>query len=373
MKDQRGLIKFFYLIALLLLGILIWGYFQGRNGNLTGRAVALDNALTDTLAASGFVNSDIVSQFREERRSGVFIWIEFFKEVRLPKNELALPVVEKLRALSKKHSCFFASNGEAGSKITVELSFSGKLFSKLVLDPAAGAPAAAVVAGKPGKKIAIVIDDVGYNDNLAPFLNLGIPITFAILPHERFSKIIAGELSKKGMPYILHLPLEPEQYPAVDPGKAALLIKMTDKEIEDKFLSDLASVPGAKGVSNHMGSRFSSNAEKMRVLLKLVKAKDLFYFDSYTSSSTKAGRVAREIGLPFEENSIFVDLQDTPEFMQKQFDYALKKVNRYGQIAVIGHIQKKSLPQALGAVIGKFRENGVEFVYLPDIIKPVKR
>jgi len=365
MKGQKGFIRFIYIIALLLLGIVIWGFFQSNRGNLSERSVALDNEVTDALNASGFSNAGIVSQSREERRSGAAVWIEYYREIKLPANTGIGTVERKLRAAALKRGCTLNLVKSEGSKTVFEMRFGDKLLSKLVVDAevrAAAAPGA-------GKKIALVIDDVGYNDALGPFLDLGIPVTFAILPYEHFSKIVAAELSKKGMPYILHLPLEPEQYPKVDPGKAALLIKMTDQEIRKKFLSDLASVPGVSGVSNHMGSRFSSNPAKMRVLLELVKENNLFYFDSYTSSATKAGKIARELGVPFEENSIFVDLKDDPEFMKKQFEFALKLINKFGSCAVIGHIQKKALPGALKDVIATYRKNGVEFVYLPELVK----
>ena len=372
MNDQKGLLQFVYIIALLLLGIIIWGFFQSKTANLTELSVTLDNELNDTLNAEGFVNSDLVGQYREERRSGSSVWIEYYREMKLPKNLSQETLKEKLLAVAQKHGCTLSALISAGSRSEFDIYYGRKLFSKLVLEPSRLSPSA--LAGRRGRRIAVVIDDVGYKNDLGPFLDVGIPITFAILPHERFSKTIAFELTAKGMPYILHLPLEPERYPAVDPGKAALLIRMTDSEIESKFLSDLASVPGVSGVSNHMGSRFSANAEKMRILLKLVKAKNLFYFDSYTSSSTKAGRVAREIGIPFAENSIFVDLEDNPEFMKKQFGVALKLTKKYGSCAVIGHISKKSLPGVLREASALFKANGVEFVYLPEIIStPGKR
>lgn len=106
----------------------------------------------------------------------------------------------------------------------------------------------------------------------------------------------------------------------------------------------------------------------MRVLLKSVKEKGLFFFDSYTSTSTKSAGVARELGLPFEENSFFVDLKDEPAFMDAQFQKALKKAKKYGSCAVIGHIHKKSLEGSLRTAMKLYRDNGAQFVYLNDLM-----
>src|SRR3972149_9236268 len=54
-------------------------------------------------------------------------------------------------------------------------------------------------------RIAIVIDDVGYDDKIfRKFTQLGVPVTFSILPGERYSKYIAGEASRLDYEIMLH-------------------------------------------------------------------------------------------------------------------------------------------------------------------------
>lgn len=367
MNGQKGFIKLAYVGALFLLGLLIWAFVQTKTGDLTEISVSIDNELTDTLVKLGFKNEDITSQSREEKKQGAKVWIEYYREIKLPKRTAVGEVETNLRAIAAKHRVSFKTEAKDAGRTVFEMRASKILLSRLVID-------AGTKTGRAGAaKVAVVIDDLGYTKDLKAFLELGIPITFAILPNERYSKTIAAELASKKMPYLLHLPLEPDNYPKMDPGKAALLVSMTDSEIEMKFISALASVPGAAGVSNHMGSRFSSSAPKMRALLELVKDEGLFYFDSYTSSSTKAGKIAREIGLTFAENSVFIDVSDDKESMKIQFERALKKASKQGSIAVIGHISKKALPEALKEAIELYRRNGVQFVYLPDIVKKNKR
>jgi len=294
------------------------------------------------------------------------VWVEYYREMNLPDKADLKAVEEKLSLLANRYKVSYRAAQGDGSKTAIEIFDGKKLFSKLVFDAPAG-------QGQPGqKKIAIVIDDVGYSKDLSRFLDIGIPITFAVFPHERFTKAVCDELSRKKMPFILHLPMEPDAYPKVDPGKAALLIKMSDAEIKKIFLSDIASTPGAVGVSNHMGSRFTSNLEKMRVVLKLVKDKNLFYFDSVTSTATQAGKAAREAGIQFAENTIFLDNIDELAVTKKQIQYALKKAIKRGRIAVIGHISRKYLPEAIKESIPDFKKNGVEFVYLTDIVSQAK-
>lgn len=230
-------------------------------------------------------------------------------------------------------------------------------------------PPAGVPAPVPSNKVAIVLDDAGYTRDVSKFLDLGIPITLAIMPYERYSKAIAQELTEKHIPYILHLPLEPERYPDVDPGKAALLLSMTDDEARAKFKSDIAAVPGITGVSNHMGSAYSVSEPKMRTLLKLVKEEGLFYFDSYTATKTRAKAAAETVGLPFAENTMFLDLKDDPSSMKKELETLKKRTLRRGKAIAIAHVHKKHIVPALAEAIPEFKKAGIEFVYLKDLVQ----
>jgi polysaccharide deacetylase 2 family uncharacterized protein YibQ len=144
---------------------------------------------------------------------------------------------------------------------------------------------------------------------------------------------------------------------------------MNDDEIKQKFLSDLSSVPGVVGVSNHMGSRFSADAAKMRVLLSLVKESKLFYFDSYTTPHSTAGRVARELKLASATNQSFVDVKDDTDALQHQFDVILKKFKTTDHFIDNGHVQKINLIAVLKKNIPRFKQQGIEFVYLPEMIE----
>ena len=53
---------------------------------------------------------------------------------------------------------------------------------------------ASVFEHKP--RIALIIDDLGYNQSrVLPFLDLGVPITFSILPHLMYSERLAEALT----------------------------------------------------------------------------------------------------------------------------------------------------------------------------------
>ena len=122
-------------------------------------------------------------------------------------------------------------------------------------------------------RVAIVIDDFGPNLEIAKrFLELPIAITFSILPHQRYSQEIAELAHANHRQVILHMPMEPQGYPKVQPGKGALLLSMSREAVQQSLNNALDATPHVTGINNHMGSRFTENAALMKTVLDDAKS-----------------------------------------------------------------------------------------------------
>lgn len=225
------------------------------------------------------------------------------------------------------------------------------------------------------KHVAIVIDDIGWmkGEKLQEFLKLGIPLTFAILPGEPFSQKNADEVHAAGQEVILHLPLEPENSERNKPGPYAILDTMSREEISRTFRQDVASVPHAVGVNNHMGSRFISDRIGMKTLMKELKARGLFFMDSRTSPKSVAKRVAHEERVPYLENQVFLDNVDEEQAIIKQLERLISIADKTGSGVAIGHIQRGHIIGALVKMIPKFKQKNIEFVALSKMLKTTKK
>lgn len=126
-------------------------------------------------------------------------------------------------------------------------------------------------------RVALIIDDVGYNKRIAEgFLKLDAVLTFAIFPHSPHRNAIARMAVADGTEIMLHLPMEPMGYPKYDPGPGVLLSTMNTKELLAQLNANLESVPGIKGVNNHMGSKLTTDAKRMAEILRALKKRKLF-------------------------------------------------------------------------------------------------
>ena len=82
-------------------------------------------------------------------------------------------------------------------------------------------------------RIAIVIDDFGYNgsETTMGILGLDFPITISVLPHCPHTTDIAHAAHRVGKEVIVHIPMEPRGYPEVDTGEGALMRGHTREQL----------------------------------------------------------------------------------------------------------------------------------------------
>jgi hypothetical protein len=127
---------------------------------------------------------------------------------------------------------------------------------------------------KDGLRVSIVIDDLGEDYRaFKELVAMDVPFTYSVLPFRTHSVRIANEASTKNGEVILHLPLEPWNSTNHAINHGTLLTSMDNDELQIELAQNLEAVPHLSGVSNHMGSKFTEDYEKMEIVLKAVKGK----------------------------------------------------------------------------------------------------
>ena len=209
-----------------------------------------------------------------------------------------------------------------------------------------------------GIPVAIIIDDIGYDRKMAEgFLDLDVPLTFSVLPEGTFNHSIIDQALKKDIEIMLHLPMEPGNYPSVNPGPGALLSSMKPDELIAQLNANLDRVPNVKGVNNHMGSKLTASSEQMRQIFTILKKRGLFFVDSRTTADTLCRPSAELLHLPFAERDVFIDHEQTRKFVRKQMKLLVKRAKQQGYAIGIAHphpvtleVLKEMLPDLKKAV-----------------------
>jgi hypothetical protein len=195
-----------------------------------------------------------------------------------------------------------------------------------------------VAAGKSLPLVAIIIDDIGHDRKIAEkFFTLNAPLTYAVLPHSRFCREIAVLAARKGYEVMLHLPMEPNEYPLVDPGPGALLAAMTPDERIDQLKRNIDAVPHVKGVNNHMGSKMTTLSDEMNQVFGILKQRGLFFVDSRTTAATQTRSSAKLFKVPYAERDVFLDHVQKKDAIRRQIDHLVNIAEIHGKAVAIGH------------------------------------
>ncbi len=146
-------------------------------------------------------------------------------------------------------------------------------------------------------RLAILLDDAGQNEDLVPAASaLPTQVGIAILPFLPRSAETANAVHAAGHEVWLHLPMEPEDYPANKPGPGAVLVGMTTDELRTTVHSALNNVPHAVGVNNHMGSKATADLKTMTWIMQELSARGMAFIDSRTTISDGGGEGGQRPG-----------------------------------------------------------------------------
>ena len=187
-------------------------------------------------------------------------------------------------------------------------------------------------------KIAIIIDDIGYDKNIAQkFLDLGAVLTFSILPHSTYDKKIARIAHSKGFDVMLHLPMEPNEYPLINPCPGVLLTSISPDQLINQLNEDLDAVPFIKGVNNHMGSKMTTIAPQLYQIFSILKKRKLYFIDSRTTVDTLCRPSAQLLHVSFGQKDVFIDHIPKPDFIREQIHRLIKIAGSHGEAIGIAH------------------------------------
>lgn len=232
---------------------------------------------------------------------------------------------------------------------------------------APSAPAAPPAPDKPGQpRLVIVIDDLGQNQEQAKdLLDLGLPLTFSVLPNLPATRDVDALAAKAGMEVILHQPMEAATQPREEP--ATLKPTMSVPEVAAILAANLAQLPHAAGVSNHTGSKATEDPALMAAVMTALKDKGVFFLDSLTTSKSAAAAQAARLGVPSLARTVFLDNERGQQAALLQLAQAEKEARAKGRAIAIGHPYPETIA-ALSAWSVR-RDKTVRLVTLGSLIK----
>ena len=251
----------------------------------------------------------------------------------------------------------------------------------LPVSPTKVSPTAAPVRPYPkgAGQIALVMDDVGMDAvHSARLLNIAPPaVTLAFMVEGQATQTLAAQAQAAGHSLILHLPMEPLPHPsATTPplGPYGLRVGMDSATIAGLVVQNLALLPQAEGVNNHMGSHFTQWEAGMQVVLSELNARGLYFLDSRTAAPTATQGAAAGLPIGLAMREVFLDHNPTVEAVRAQLHIAVKLAQTRAKkgntlpVVVIGHPLPATL-EVLAADLAEVQAAGIVLVPLRAAVR----
>ncbi len=205
--------------------------------------------------------------------------------------------------------------------------------------PSTAEPGSTGAAGSLPPTIAIIIDDMGHNlEEGERLARIEQPLTLAFLPYRRHTVSLAKLAHRQQKEIMLHAPMANTRDFALGPG--GLTSDMDENSITLTLRRALQSIPYVQGVNNHMGSLLTQKLQPMDWVMRELRQYPLYFVDSRTIASSVAGEVAEAYQIPSLTRDVFLDHEQTEEFVDRQFKLLIKRAQENGSAIGIGHPHK---------------------------------
>ena len=226
-------------------------------------------------------------------------------------------------------------------------------------DDLSKSPRKALPAGSRAK-LAIIIDDVGTDEQAQKLIALPVRVTPSIFPPE-YQRKDTRSLARGFEHYAIHLPMEAS---SAKNNSATLRTSDNYEKLRGVIAKLRADFPNAKFINNHTGSKFTADERAMQNLLRAMNEHGFLFIDSRTSPATKAKVAMNGLGMRYVHRDVFLDNQNSVAAVRKKLREAVALAKKQGYAIAIGH-PKSSTLRALensADILGE-----VDLVYLDEI------
>ncbi|TYQ16266.1 UNVERIFIED_CONTAM: hypothetical protein Cloal_2789 [Acetivibrio alkalicellulosi] len=220
-------------------------------------------------------------------------------------------------------------------------------------------------------KLAIVIDDFGSSrDGVDEMMSIERPLTFAVMPFLDYSQTDAQKAHDRGHEIIIHLPMESVHGKKSWLGSRPVMTDMESSEVMEIVMDSIKSVPYAKGLNNHMGSKATSNEKILASIMDVLSEKDLYFLDSLTTTSPVGKKIAQQKGILYYERDVFLDGQKPKSYIKDQLEKAGEIALKRGYALAIGHVGiegGKVTAEAINEMLPEFDKRNIQLVFVSQL------
>lgn len=218
-------------------------------------------------------------------------------------------------------------------------------------------------SGARGARIAIVIGGLGVSQT-------GTEAAIAQLPPEVTLAFASGGNSldrwmqaarRDGHEVLMQVPLEPFDYPQVDPGRNTLTVEADPAENRDRLHWALSRITNYTGIMNYMGGRFVTDEDAMAPFFGELAKRGLMYVDDGSSARSIAPAVAQRTGVPYAAGDSAIDVERDRGAILAKLDDLERTARAQGFAVGVGSAFDVTV-DAVATWVQEARRRGIEIV-----------
>ena len=216
--------------------------------------------------------------------------------------------------------------------------------------------------------IAIVIDDLGLDRrNADRVVQLPGPLTLSFMTYAEDLPAQTRAAHAAGHELLVHVPMQPLD-DDLSAGFNVLRPELPPGELVRRIDWALSRFDGYVGINNHMGSRFTADANGMALLFMELHRRGLLFLDSRTTPVTVGPAMAARYGVPFAGRNVFLDNETSADAVWAQLTKTEADARRAGMAVAIGHPHDGTIV-ALAQWLPTLRQRGFALVPISRIVE----
>jgi polysaccharide deacetylase 2 family uncharacterized protein YibQ len=230
-------------------------------------------------------------------------------------------------------------------------------------------------SAEPAKLALVLYGFAEDSDHATAMFALGVPFAVAIVPGADGSARLFREAHEHDRELVLHLPLEPLNYPQVNPGPGTVLVTMNEARITGLLRRDLSQAGPVVAVANHAGSLATQDMAVMTAIYHELARRHLPFLHMQPVAGAVCKGLASDLGVVYQEPDAVLDAETRSvknRALDQRWKQMLQLARARGRLVVMVRATPQVLKWLPGAATSK-RLDGVSLVPLSSVLrKPIE-
>ncbi|HVP13901.1 MAG TPA: divergent polysaccharide deacetylase family protein [Terriglobales bacterium] len=221
-------------------------------------------------------------------------------------------------------------------------------------------------------RLALVL--FGFGEDVAAARRFfALPVTFAaaIVPGSPGTTSLVRAAKERGREIVLHVPIEPVNYPTLNPGRGTLLVTMKPDEVTGTVRRWLDQSEPVVGAANAMGSLGTQDGELMGAIFRELKRRRVPFIHVQPTAGAVCRALTGQMGVIYDEPDAVLDLEaraKSTKELDRRWAAILAQARARGREMVWVRATPRTLEWLRRACTAK-RLGGVELVPLSRVIR----